>query len=105
MLQNLGCEVSLAQNGQEAIALYCFEHKKGQPFDAVIMDLTIPGGMGGKDTIGELLKIDPNITALASSGYANDPIMANFSEYGFKGCLGKPFTFHELSEAIQNVIR
>ena len=68
------------------------------------MDLTIPGGMGGKAAIRELLAIDPGVTAIVSSGYADDPVMADFEDYGFKGVVPKPFTFTELRRLLQQVV-
>ena len=75
-----------------------------QPFDAVIMDLTIPGGMGGKEAIKRLLEIDPEVKAIVSSGYSNDPIMADFKKYGFCGVVAKPYTLEELGEALSVLI-
>ncbi len=74
------------------------------PFDVVIMDLTIPGGMGGKEAIMELLKIDNKAKCIVSSGYAEDPIMANFSDYGFKDAISKPFALDDLNQSLQKVI-
>lgn len=104
MLIHLGYEADFAKDGAEAINKYRMARDNGNPFDIVIMDLTIPGGMGGKDTIKKILKIDPKIRAIVSSGYSNDPIMANFQEYGFRACLAKPYKIGELGEVIQNVI-
>ncbi len=68
------------------------------------MDLTIPGGMGGKEAIEKLLEIDPEVRAIVASGYADDPIMAESNKYGFSGVLVKPYEIHELDEALQKVI-
>ena len=68
------------------------------------MDLTIPGGMGGKETIKELIKIDPNVKAIVSSGYSNDPVISNFKQYGFSEIIAKPFVMEELSEVLHKVI-
>ena len=76
----------------------------GTPFDLVIMDLTIPGGIGGKEAIKSLMAIDPQVKSIVSSGYADDPVMANHAEYGFKGIVAKPYTKSELLEAILKVI-
>jgi DNA-binding NarL/FixJ family response regulator len=76
----------------------------GQPFDVVIMDLTIPGGVGGKEAIKELLAMDPEVRAIVSSGYSNDPIMADFKRYGFKGVVAKPYEIRELVEVLNRVI-
>jgi DNA-binding NarL/FixJ family response regulator len=70
----------------------------------VILDLTIPGGLGGKETIKKLLEIDPQVRAIVSSGYSNDPIMAQFSEYGFKGVAAKPYTIKILSQAVHDAM-
>jgi PAS domain S-box-containing protein len=104
LLQNLGYQVEFAENGSEAIDLYREAHDLGKPFDAVILDLTIPGGMGGKEAIKGLLEIDPKIKAIVSSGYSNDPIMAEFREYGFNGVIIKPYRLTELSQTLQDVI-
>jgi PAS domain S-box-containing protein len=104
LLQNLGYQVEFAENGNEAIDLYGEAQNLGKPFDAVILDLTVPGGMGGKETIKGLLEIDPGVKAIVSSGYSNDPIMAEFEEYGFHGVIIKPYRLTELSETLQNVL-
>ena len=104
MLQQLGYEAHAANDGEEAITRYLQAKKDGQPFDLVIMDLTVPGGMGGKEAIGHLRQLDPLVKAVVSSGYANDPIMANFSEYGFCGVAPKPFSLQELSELLQMIL-
>ncbi len=69
-----------------------------------ILDLTIPGGMGGEVTIGKLLDIDPGVKAIVSSGYIDDPVMADYSEYGFSGMVAKPYTLDELRKSVQDVI-
>ncbi len=105
ILTAFGYHVSLARNGQEAIESYREAFKKDSPFDLVIMDLTVPGGMGGKDTIKELLKLDPGAKAIVSSGYSRDPVMADFRDYGFKGVLKKPYSMEELSQVVDKIIR
>ena len=104
-LKRLGYKVEFARNGFEAIELYKHAQEINDPFDVVILDLTIPGSMGGKETIKELLKINPDVKAIVSSGYSNDPIMANFKQYGFIGMITKPFIMKELSEIIVNVTK
>ncbi len=69
------------------------------------MDLTIPGGKGGKEVIKDLIEMDPDAKAIVSSGYSNDPVMSNFTEYGFKGVVKKPFKIEDLSSAIENVLK
>jgi CheY-like chemotaxis protein len=104
-LSHLKYEVEIAGEGSEAIRLYERASRTGKPFDAVVMDLTISGGMGGKEAIKKLLEIDPEVRAIVVSGYANDPIMANYKKYGFSGVLPKPHEIRELDEALQKVIR
>ena len=104
MLTNLGYETNSAAGGTEAIGLYKEAKDSGNPYDAIIVDLTIPGGMGGKETIQRIKEMDPNIKAIVSSGYSNDPIMAEYQKYGFKGVIAKPYKINELSEIIHKVI-
>ena len=104
ILMELGYEARCASDGAETIALYQDAARSGRPFDAVIMDLTIPGGMGGKETIRQLLSIDPQITAIVSSGYSNDPIMSDFEKYGFRGVATKPYRIEKLSWVLHDVL-
>ncbi len=104
MIEKLGYEIEFAKDGSEAISLYENALKSSIPFDAVIMDLTIPGGMGGKYAIKKLLKIDPDAKAIVSSGYSNDPIMSEFEKYGFVGVVAKPYKIEELGEALYKVV-
>jgi PAS domain S-box-containing protein len=104
MLSKMGYEVSVAKDGIEAIEVYRHAQLSKQPFDAVIMDLTIPGGMGGKEAIQKLKELDPNVKALVSSGYSNDPIMSNFRDYGFEGVVKKPYRIQDMSDALRSAI-
>jgi PAS domain S-box-containing protein len=104
MLSFLGYEAEFAKDGTEAVELYESTRKSGTPFDAVIMDLTIPGGMGGRDAIKELMNIDPQVKAIASSGYFTDPIMSDFREFGFKNVIAKPYKLKELGEVLNSVL-
>jgi CheY-like chemotaxis protein len=104
MLMQLGYEVQLAKDGDEAIETYTRALKEGMLFDAVILDLTIPGGTGGDEAILKLLEIDPNVKGILSSGYADNNVMNDFREFGFKGAIAKPFKFDELSSIVANVI-
>jgi PAS domain S-box-containing protein len=104
VLTRLGYDVAYACDGAEAIAAYEQALAEGRPFDAVIMDLTIPGGMGGKDAVKRLREIDPALKAIVSSGYSNDPVMAHYAEYGFNGVVSKPYTIKQLSDTIQKVL-
>ncbi|MEK6743090.1 MAG: PAS domain S-box protein [Nitrospirota bacterium] len=104
MLIRMGYTVDYADEGNAAIARYRQAREAGRPFAAVIMDLTVPGGMGGKEAIGKLLAIDPAVRAIVSSGYSEDPVMADFRAYGFRGVAIKPYRIRELSEVIAAVI-
>ena len=104
MLQHMGYQVEVCADGEEAIALYSKAMDKGQPYDAVIMDLTIPGGMGGKEALEKIKLIDPETKAIVSSGYATDPIMASYKQYGFVGVVPKPYSMDELSAVLQEVL-
>ena len=103
-LQCLGYTVETAQDGKEAIELYTKALKSEQPFDAVILDLTIPGGVGGRETVQHLLEIDQQVKAILSSGYPDDPIMTNFRGHGFSGVVTKPYTIKELSKTLHTVL-
>ena len=104
MLSRLGHQCLQAKNGEEAIAIFKEHHHSDNPVDVIIMDLTIPGGIGGKDAIKEILKIDPDAKAIVSSGYSNDPVMANYHQYGFKAAIGKPFKMVQLKETVNSVL-
>jgi PAS domain S-box-containing protein len=104
MLTKSGFSAATAPNGQEAVAMYKQALEAGTPFDAVILDLTVPGGIGGKDALQALLAVDPGVRAIVSSGYADDPVMANYAEYGFKGIAAKPYTLSELRSILAKVL-
>ena len=105
MLQKMGYDVALAQDGQAAVASYQEALSAGNPFDAVVLDLTVPGGMGGKETVRQLRTLDPNVRAIVSSGYSNDPVMANYARYGFCGAVKKPYLVQEMSQVLNAVIK
>ena len=104
MLTRLGCEVELAAEGEEAIDIYRKNLSTGTQADLIIMDLTIPGGMGGEDAVKEILAINPEAKILVSSGYSNDPIMANYKDYGFCGAIVKPYQMQELNKILQKIL-
>jgi CheY-like chemotaxis protein len=104
MLEHMGYKVNTASDGKQALKIYSKAIQKNIPFDVVIMDLTVPGGMGGKKTMEELLKINPSATVIVSSGYANDPIMANYKQYGFAGVVPKPYKIEELSKVLKSLL-
>ncbi|MBF0225951.1 MAG: response regulator [Desulfobacterales bacterium] len=105
LLNYMGYEAAFAKDGEQVIKIYQEALKSGNPFDVVILDLTIPEKMGGIETIKELLKIDPKVKALVSSGYSIDPVMANFQDYGFCGALPKPYTKKQLSETLNQILK
>lgn len=104
MLNRLGYRFEIAYNGEHAIDMFLNARSINQPFNLVILDLTVRGGMGGKDVVKTLLEIDHDTRALVSSGYSNDPIMANYEEYGFKGVISKPYKFENLRETIEQYL-
>ena len=104
MLSMLGYEVDVANEGSQAVKLYQKAWKTSDPYDLLILDLTVPGGMGGKEVIEILGKSDPKIRAIVSSGYSNDPIMANYRKHGFTGVVAKPYTVQELSGAVNQAL-
>jgi PAS domain S-box-containing protein len=104
MLHYLGYQVAAAEEGASALELYEKALEAGTPFDAVILDLTVPGGMGGKETMRRLLSLDPDVRAIVSSGYAEDPVMTHFAEHGFAGFMKKPYSLKEMGETLQRAI-
>ena len=100
MLQQVGYAVEFARNGEEAIERYRREKEAGKRIDAVILDLTVQGGMGGEKALRRLLAIDPEIKAVISSGYADDPVMKDFRAYGFVAAIAKPYTVEKLRELL-----
>jgi two-component system cell cycle sensor histidine kinase/response regulator CckA len=104
MLERMGYEVALAEDGLEAVELYAGALKSGQPFDAVIIDLVVQSGMGGKEALEKLLQIDPGVRGIVSSGYSADPIMADYRRHGFCGIITKPYRILDLQEVLHKVI-
>ena len=105
MLKHLGYESEFAMDGAEAIRMYKEAQESKKPYDAAILDLTVPGGMGGKEAINKLLEIDPEIKAIVYSGYSEDPVLAKFQEYGFKGMIPKPFESRSLGSVLYKVLQ
>ncbi len=105
MLENLNFKVDFTKTGEEAIKKFKENHKKQKKYDILIFDLTIPGAMGGKEAIEEIIKIDPKAKVIVSSGYSNDPVMSNYKEYGFVEVLPKPYKFDELKEILKRVLK
>ena len=104
MLETLGYSVTLAKDGTEAIEIYQVAMASGVPFDSVLMDLTIPGGIGGQEAVKRLQEIDPNVKAIVCSGYSNDTIMANYKRFGFRAVIPKPYSLKQLSGTISDVL-
>src|SRR5579884_2933240 len=104
ILRFLGYQVEFAEDGSEAIARYQDALASGKPFDLTIMDLTVPGKMGGKEAVQRLREIDPHVKAIVSSGYSNDPIMSDYHRYGFKGVIAKPYQLEQLRKSAHDVI-
>ncbi len=104
MLESLGFSAEIAKDGSTALEMYKIAMENRKPYDVIIMDLTIPGGVGGKEVIKQLLLVDPDVKAIVSSGYADDPVMANFSEYGFMGILAKPYMINLLANVLNTVL-
>lgn len=104
MFAHLGCEAETAGDGDETVRLFEEARRLGRPFDLVVLDLTIPGGTGGLDTLGRLRAIDPSVRAIVSSGYSTDPVMASHRKYGFAATLPKPYTPAELARALTSAL-
>ncbi|MEC9493120.1 response regulator [Flexistipes sp.] len=103
LLTILGYEAETAKNGEGAVELFEKAYHEGEPFDLVILDLTVPGGMGGVKTLAAMKKISSDFKAIVSSGYSNDPIMSDFKNYGFDGVLIKPFKLEVLQETLDKL--
>ncbi|MFQ5740973.1 MAG: ATP-binding protein [Acidobacteriota bacterium] len=104
LLEDLGYRVALASNGSQALSLYQEARDEGRPFGAVIMDLTIAGGMGGMQAVKALLEMDPDALAIVSSGYSEAPVMADYKEYGFRAVLTKPFGLEQVSQILKELL-
>jgi CheY-like chemotaxis protein len=105
LLERLGYRVETSRDGAEAVEKYHASAESKDPFDLVIMDLTIPGGMGGLETLERLREFDPKVRAVVSSGYSSDRIMAEYQKYGFVGVIEKPYRFEDLGRLIKKVLR
>ena len=105
LIEALGCEVEVTPEGRSAIQAYGKALSEDRRFDAVIMDLTVQGGMGGAAAAREITDMDPSARLVVSSGYSNDPVMADFADYGFVDCIAKPYTMRELHALLARVLR
>lgn len=104
MLEHLGYEVDAAVDGESAVELYAGARDAGRGYDAVILDLTVKGGMGGRETIQKLLALDPRVKAVVSSGYSTDPVMSDFQQCGFRDKLKKPYALEELRTVMNHIL-
>ena len=104
MLEIMGYDVVTAADGEEAVRSYVEAAESGASFDAVILDLSVQKGMGGRETLEKLLEYDPDVTALVSSGFVGDPVLQNYRDYGFRGVIAKPYTSEELREGLGRVL-
>ncbi|MDP2690517.1 MAG: response regulator [Deltaproteobacteria bacterium] len=99
-----GYEVEFAVNGEKAIEAYKNAKDAQRPFDLVILDLTVPGGIGGREAIGVLLQIDPGVKAIVSSGHSNDPVVSDYRRYGFRGVILKPYNVTNFVAEVRRVM-
>ena len=104
LLQHMDYEVTTTQTGEEAVWLYKHAMESGKPFNMVILDLSMEGGMDGTEVMEKLIVVDPDVKAIISSGYLHDPVITNYKDYGFAGILTKPYDPKELDEKLQNII-
>jgi CheY-like chemotaxis protein len=105
VLKFLGYEVMFARDGAAAIDLYKAAKSSGSPFDIVILDLSVPEGMGGKEAIAGLKTFDPDVKAVVSSGYSNDPVVQEYERYGFSGKLTKPYKINDMKNILEHLIK
>ena len=105
MLSYMGFSVATAASGEEALEVYRRAQREGRPFSLVILDLTVPGGMGGEETIQRLRRMDPSVRAVVSSGYSNNPVMANHRRWGFNGVVAKPYRIEQLQAVVEEVLQ
>ncbi len=105
MLEHLGYQVELTLDGEEAVSAYQQAKENGNPFDVVILDLTVPRGMNGREAISSLKAYDPEVRAIISSGYPNDPAVSDFREFGFAGVMNKPYELRQLEAALSDVLQ
>jgi CheY-like chemotaxis protein len=103
-LTDVGYRVEQASDGEKAIAEFERARRAGDPFDAVILDLTVRGGMGGLDALEQIRAVDPDVRAIAASGYSDSPVLGDFERYGFVGALAKPFHFTMLVNLLRTVL-
>jgi CheY-like chemotaxis protein len=101
ILENLGYTVTCVETGEEAITVYRAALDREEPFAACIMDLTVPGAMGGREALEHLRETDPDVRAVVSSGYSNDPVMAHYEEHGFCDVMTKPYRLQDVGRVMR----
>ncbi len=104
MIEHLGFEAGVAMNGEQAVEMYADSLEKNRKWDVLILDLTVKGGMGGRDTLKKLQYLDTEVKAIVSSGYSSDPIMSDYQSYGFKDILSKPYALDQLKNVLNRVL-
>ena len=104
LLQRLGFEVEVARDGAETVKKFAAARTAGEPFDLVVLDLTVPGGMGGSEALEQLRLIDPGVKAIVSSGYSSDPVLANYRAYGFRGMVAKPYKVDDFVRVLRTAL-
>jgi two-component system cell cycle sensor histidine kinase/response regulator CckA len=100
LLDRLDCSTECARNGEDAVVLYQNALNSDSPFDYVILDLSVPGGMGARETVEELKKIDPHVKAIVSSGYSSDDAITDYTNFGFVAAIVKPFKLEDLQSVL-----
>ena len=104
LLLRMGLKPVTVSDGAAAVEVFIAARSAGQPFDLVILDLTIPGGMGGREAMERIRKLDPQVPAIVSSGYSNDPVLADFGSYGFQAVVPKPYEVSQLAETVKRLL-
>ena len=104
LLERIGLKVTAVDDGAAAVKTFCAAREAGQPFDLIILDLTIPGGMGGRQVMEQLRSLDPQVSAIVSSGYSGDPVLADFASYGFQAMVPKPYEVSQLTETVRRLL-
>jgi signal transduction histidine kinase/CheY-like chemotaxis protein len=105
LLRRLGLQADLVRDGAEVVKKFSESYYAGRPYDLVVMDLTVPGGTGGREAIDQLRRIDPNVRAIVSSGYSSDPVLANYRAYGFCGMVAKPYKVEDFTKVLRSALR
>ena len=105
VMKFLGYDVMFAKDGAFAVELFSREKMGGHPFDLVILDLSVPDGMGGKEAFEKIREVDPSVKVVISSGYTNDPMMADYAKYGIAGILAKPYRINDIRALLEKLIQ